>query len=52
MFLLFFNYNVVVGIGNTDELLKGLVATTLVLYLLVGLRGSSRFVGEKAQQYT
>ena len=52
MFLLFFNYNVAVGIGHQNDLLKGMIATTLALYLLVGLRGSGRHRNEKAQQFT
>ena len=40
LFLLFFNYNVVVGVGHEDPFLRGLVWSTLLLYLIVGLRGS------------
>lgn len=40
LFLLFFNFNVVVGIGHENPLLRGLIWVTLAAYLLVGLRGS------------
>ena len=40
LFLLFFNYNVVVGVGHDDPLLRGLLWATLALFLLVGARGS------------
>ena len=40
LFLLFFNYNVVVGVGKEDSFIRELIWTTMTLYLLVGLRGS------------
>lgn len=42
LFLLFFNYNVAVGVGHENDTLRSLVWATLTLYLLVGLRGSGQ----------
>lgn len=39
--LMFFNYNVVVGIAGNDNLLKGSMYLTAFVYLLAALRGSS-----------
>jgi len=47
MFLLFFNYNVVVGVTATDDYLKVLAYTTMTLYLLVALRGCSSLKSDK-----
>ena len=48
--LLFFNYNVVVGMADTDSLLKMMVYITMFLYLMVALRGSSVLKGERMEK--
>lgn len=50
LFLLFFNFNVVVGIGHENPLLRTLVWATLAAYLLVGLRGSGELGGDEVKQ--
>lgn len=40
LFLLFFNFNVVVGIGHDDLLLRGMIWATMIFFTLAGLRGS------------
>jgi hypothetical protein len=50
LFLLFFNYNVVVGVGHDDPTLRGLVWATLALFLLVGVRGSGELNNRESHE--
>lgn len=52
LFLLFFNFNVVVGVGHEDPLLRGLVWATLALFLLVGARGSGELNNKESREKT
>ena len=45
--LLFFDYNVVVGMAASDDFLKWMIYFTLILYVAVALRGSSALIGER-----
>lgn len=47
MFLIFFNYNVVVGVSAQNMLLKILSYVTISLFLLVAFRGKSELKGGK-----
>lgn len=40
LFLMFFNFNITVGIGKENITLRYLIYSTLVAYIFVALRGS------------
>ena len=50
LFLLFFNFNVVVGIGHDDLLLRGMIWTTMIFFTLAGLRGSGELNNSEAKE--
>ena len=50
IFLLFFNYNVVVGVSSTNDTLKYISYTTMIVYLLVCLRGNSKIDAQRMKE--
>ena len=45
--LLFFNYNVVVGVASSDSTLKYSIYTTILMYVLTSLRGGSMLKNDR-----